>query len=691
MSTPDTPAPRPPRLADRLAAARRFVGRAAELELFRAALAADEPPFAVLFLYGPGGIGKSSLLHQYAQVAAGHTVAALDSRNIDPSPQGFLLALGAALGLADPGAALEALAQAERPVLLIDTFEALGPLDGWLRERFLPELPAGALVVIAGRNPPGPAWRGDAAWRSLMRSVSLRNLRPEESADYLRRRGVAPARHAAALEFTHGHPLALSLVADLAAQGDEVAFRPDQAPDVVALLLERFVQDVPSPAHGLALHACAIARVLTEPLLRDALGQPDVQAIFAWLRSLSFIEQGPLGLFPHDLAREVLDNDLRWRDPDRHADLHARLGRSVVRRVLEGSGPDRLRSVFDLVYLHRNNPILKPYYEWGSLGTLYAEPVRPGEHPAVLQRIAGWAGEESADLAEHWLARQPAAWQIIRDPEGQIAGVFMYLSLHLADPADRARDPACAYAWEYAQRQAPLRPGDEVTLARYYTDLSGYHEPTPALNTAQIATGLRWMTSPRLAWSFTDLFDPDHWYGMMSYYNFHRIPEPRFGLYAHDWRQTPVLDWIDKITTRELAPDLRVEDLAAAAAPLLALSQPEFAEAVRAALRDFHAPAALAANPLLRARVVSDRAGETPAAAALQELLRQGVAAMQGRPRDAKFARALDQTYLGPPTTQELAAERLGLPFSTYRYQLAQGVERITEWLWQREIYGDSA
>lgn len=36
--------------------------------------------------------------------------------------------------------------------------------------------------------------------------------------------------------------------------------------------------------------------------------------LFAWLRELSFVETGPDGLAPHDLARDVLDVDLRWRD-----------------------------------------------------------------------------------------------------------------------------------------------------------------------------------------------------------------------------------------------------------------------------------------------------------------------------------------------------------------------------------------
>src|SRR5919109_5600216 len=89
------------RLADRMAAARRgrFVGREAELELFRSAFLAAEPPFAVLHIYGPGGVGKTTLLREYARIAAesGRPVVQLDGRNLDSSPPGFLLALRQAL------------------------------------------------------------------------------------------------------------------------------------------------------------------------------------------------------------------------------------------------------------------------------------------------------------------------------------------------------------------------------------------------------------------------------------------------------------------------------------------------------------------------------------------------------------------------------------------------------------------
>ncbi|MFD0395020.1 hypothetical protein ACFQ3Z_33900 [Streptomyces nogalater] len=41
--------------------------------------------------------------------------------------------------------------------------------------------------------------------------------------------------------------------------------------------------------------------------------------------------------------------------------------------------------------------------------------------------------------------------------------------------------------------------------------------------------------------------------------------------------------------------------------------------------------------------------------------------------------------------TQQSVAERLGLPFSTYRRHLAGGIARVCDALWRQEIYGDPA
>jgi hypothetical protein len=181
------------RLANRLTQARRqrFVGRSAELELFRAALSRDAPDFAPLHLHGPGGMGKTILLREFAHIAteAGRASVTLDGRHLNASLPGFLTALQLALDLPPETTPQAALANTPDLILLLDTYELLSTLDGWLREQFLPDLPERTIVIIAGRQPLPAAWR-TGGWAELTRIISLRNLRPDESAAYLYGQGV---------------------------------------------------------------------------------------------------------------------------------------------------------------------------------------------------------------------------------------------------------------------------------------------------------------------------------------------------------------------------------------------------------------------------------------------------------------------------------------------------------------------
>lgn len=82
-------------IRDRLEVARRrrFVGRKIELDLFQSALAIDSLPFHVLYIFGPGGIGKTTLLREFAFVAkqAKADVIEIDGRqsslNRQPGPR----------------------------------------------------------------------------------------------------------------------------------------------------------------------------------------------------------------------------------------------------------------------------------------------------------------------------------------------------------------------------------------------------------------------------------------------------------------------------------------------------------------------------------------------------------------------------------------------------------------------------
>src|SRR5438093_953826 len=208
------------RIADRIQAVRRrhFVGRDAEKAFFRTALSAAEPPFYVLYIYGPGGVGKTSLLYEFAALAqeAQAQPVYIDGRNVEPSPNSFLTALTLGLGMTPPADPLDALlARPQRTIIMIDTSEALALLENWLRDAFLPQLSANTLVVMAGRNPPSASWRADPGWHSLLHVLPLRNLTPEESHAYLNLRLISTAEQTRITEFTHGHPLAISLVADV--------------------------------------------------------------------------------------------------------------------------------------------------------------------------------------------------------------------------------------------------------------------------------------------------------------------------------------------------------------------------------------------------------------------------------------------------------------------------------------------
>jgi hypothetical protein len=100
-------------------------------------------------------------------------------------------------------------------------------------------------------------------------------------------------------------------------------------------LLTELIETVPSPDHRMALHVCAHADTTSEQLLRAVMPGNDTAhanpaELFAWLRTQWFIISGPAGLYPHDAVREMLDNDLRSRDPAAYEDMHHKIVEFVL-------------------------------------------------------------------------------------------------------------------------------------------------------------------------------------------------------------------------------------------------------------------------------------------------------------------------------------------------------------------------
>src|SRR4029453_15940725 len=88
------------------------------------------------------GIGKSSLLEAYARAArrAGFAVGHADGGGMSLSPAGIWAAAGDKLA----------------DVIIIDAADRLGAAEDWLRDEFLPALPAKTVVATASSSPPAP-------------------------------------------------------------------------------------------------------------------------------------------------------------------------------------------------------------------------------------------------------------------------------------------------------------------------------------------------------------------------------------------------------------------------------------------------------------------------------------------------------------------------------------------------------
>ena len=687
-------------LAERLEIARhnRFVGRTVERDKFQAWLTAAEWPFQLLHLFGPGGVGKTTLLREFVRMAqkSGVTAVAIDGRHFEPSPAFFLHTLARAMNLPTGENVVDSLAsESSRTLIVVDTYEILTPIDNWLRDAFLPQLTTRVLVVLGSRNPPSLPWRTDPGWQEVMQVWPLHNLSPEEGRAFLMRRQIPAKEHTAVLAFTHGHPLALSLVADAHAHQPDVPFNPKDAPDVIKTLVDRLMEKVPDVLHRQALEACAQVRLLTEPLLAAMLQTLDTHDLFNWLYTLSFIDADRHGIFPHDLAREALATDLRWRNPEWYAELQQRARNYYVSHVYQGEAREQRQLLVQYIYLLRDNPMIRPYFEWQVSGSVFTDVMRAEDKAPLLAMVEKHEGVESAQIMARWLTSAATTVTIFRQTAGIPQGMLLQVAMAQTTAAERAEDPAVASAWRFLTQNVPLQSGEQVTFFRFWLGQDSYQAVSPVQSRIFLYMVQHYLTTPGLTYTFLPCAEPDFWLQIFTYARLTRLSQVdftvggrRYGIYGHDWRAEPPIPWLNMIGERKMSQSITVADESEGS---VMLSEADFGTAVRQALRDYVNLEALEANPLLQLQLVSAKV-TNPAdrVRVLQELLVEVAAPLQNNPKQIKFYRTLHHTYFQPAVTQEQAAELLDLPFSTYRRYLKTAVDHVIHALWRQASTGGS-
>jgi DNA-binding CsgD family transcriptional regulator len=467
------------RVGDRLAvaAASALVGRERERDQLRAWVADPEGPSAV-FVHGPAGIGKTALV---TGTLVGPAKVVVDGREVEPTPATVLAHIGFVLGLGTAAPTLEevvdAIAAASVGVLVIDSYERFGVVDGWLRNRLLPSLPARTTTVLVGRNPPNVAWRAAPGWRPLLVDMLLGPLTEAGAAELVARKGLVGGRAERARRFGRGHPLALELACEALLRHPDLVVGDAPPAEVVEELVEVLFDDLDPDVRDVVEVASVLRRV-TLPALAAVLPRNDGAVERAWvaLRDLPFATVRPDGVELQAVVQEVTATRLELRDPGRARELRRRAARAALATVQHAPG---WAATADLLYLVQN-PVVRSAFLPPAGIQHPVETATAKDLPDVLAITERYVGADERAWLQRWWRHHPDGLSVSRGPVGGVQAFSMVVEAAAVAQELRRNDPS-ASAMAADLRARPLRRGGRALLVRRMLTSERGDRPCPEL------------------------------------------------------------------------------------------------------------------------------------------------------------------------------------------------------------------
>ena len=501
-------------LSDRVAeaASRSFVGRRRELDLVEAAIAGREPSHLVVFVHGPGGIGKTRLVRT-ALARAGDEVRvlALDCPDIEPTPEGFLdhlaTAIGGTIPERTPGELAAAMGAAgRRLVLALDGYESFGLMDSWLRQTFLPSLPDNVVTILSGRDAPRHGWLTTPGWSGVVATIDLRPLPHSDAMLMLRGHGLSELEAARTNRFTCGHPLAIELAAAAVTADPGLAEPTGRPPSVVTLQLLDAVCAALEPETREALEAASVVRRVNEPVLRVLLPEASARDAFMRLAGLPFVDRRPHGLLVHDVVRDAVARELAERDPEVFARLRVAAAHHFQALATRAGGERLWEVTADLVFMLRN-PYVRECCFPTAASDVSIERAVAADDAAIRTIVRAHEPPEAAALTLRWWQRHADAFRVARSSASEVAAFHCVIDLAEADPALLADDPVAGRWIDHMQRMPPPQGGRVLLLRRWLGEETG-ELPSPAIAAAWLSLKQIYMEmSPSLTRLYSVIVD----------------------------------------------------------------------------------------------------------------------------------------------------------------------------------------
>ena len=458
-----------------------FLGRTEEIAILLRMLETDGD-LAVMHVHGAAGIGKSSLLEVYAAQARaqGATVVRLDCRVIEPTPRGFTHELASAIGhgAEEANEIADRLSQiGGRVVLTLDTYEVLHLLDTWLRLAFIPSLGDNVKVVLAGREPPNPAWNVAPEWQGWFGVLSLGPLNDDEAIDVLMRAGVSEPDSIRINRVARGHPLALKLAASTVAQRPELDLEEVAIPTVLRGLTRLYLADVDDPMTRRGIEASSVVRRTTQSLLGAMLADAVPHDLYERLGALPILEYGRDGLIMHDAVREAVAAALKASDPARYQDYRRSAWRQLRSEASAAAIADLWRYTADMLYIVENPTIREAFFPSGGQH-LAVEPALMEDEGPIMAITRRHDGPRAAEVIEDWWERTPHAFHVVRDKDRSVVGFYCMLDSDQIPRASLEYDPIAA-AWMAHLDDVPAPERQRVLFLRRWLCKDGGETPSP--------------------------------------------------------------------------------------------------------------------------------------------------------------------------------------------------------------------
>jgi len=495
-----------------------FVGRQAELGLLDSVL--DDPSCSVLYLSGQAGVGKTSLLLEFARqclelsMPVSYVDAAEANREGVEELQRWSTRRAAALiesARSNPSAA--------RSILLLDSYERLAAIEPWLLGQFAPELPSNVLLVIASRHVPSARLSMDPAWSNLTRRWQLAPWPEDEAQRFLERREVPATAQRAILEVVGGYPLGLAIAAEISKKSGAGLFAQEQLRELQRSLSQALDLRTASHAQQMAVDVCALSHTTTPELLEHVLRANPSEAashapeLFEWLASQPFIEQTVAGLRPHVLARLALVARAQRGNAQRYQAIYRPVREFVVAELAAAGSPPKA-GMDDLFFLDRDVPRIEQLNApEAERGTRTFETAKASDESSVVALIGELEGEASARIAQAHFRLAPQAFEVSHDEMqgGALDSVWHVTFLTCAADIKLVDlDPGARLAAEFVA-QHPIEAGNRALFMRWFLNRQDYQKPTARGLTITARQTNLIMSNDRLVYSLCAFRNPEEW------------------------------------------------------------------------------------------------------------------------------------------------------------------------------------